>query len=239
MLLRLLHHVNQAHPWSHNDAYAPLVVLAARRVRRAGGTSALDIGCGTGNLVARLARELPDVIGLEADKRTADLAAAATVHLAAVRVQHALFPRPEARRFDLVSMVAVLHHMPLIEGIRAARQAVAPGGRLIIVGTYRETSADWPLSLLSLVLNPLIGVVLHPRAVSRVPQHMTAPVASAADSYRDIACALRTELPGVSVHRGMFWRYVATWRVPRDRDDAQDNDRSAVRQSGRAIPPEG
>ena len=33
----------------------PLVVLAARRIRRAGGTSALDIGCGAG-LVKRLAR---------------------------------------------------------------------------------------------------------------------------------------------------------------------------------------
>ena len=206
MLLRLLRHINQAHPWSHNDAYAPLVVLAARRVRRAGGTSALDIGCGTGTLVTRLAHQLPCVIGLEADKTTADLATAATAHLPAVRIQHAPFPQPEVRHFDLVSMVAVLHHMPLTEGVRAARKSVAPGGCLIVVGTYRETSSDWPLSVLSLALNPLIGMVLHPRPVDRLPQHMTAPVAAATDTYRDIAGAFRAELPGVSIHRGMFWR---------------------------------
>jgi SAM-dependent methyltransferase len=216
VLLRLLHHVNEAHPWSHNDAYAPLVVLAARRVRRAGGTSALDIGCGTGHLVTRLAHELPDVTGLEADKATADLAAAATAHLPAIRIEHGLFPQPAARRFDLVSMVAVLHHLPLIEGVRAARQSVAPGGRLVVVGAFRETLSDWPLSLLSLALNPLIGMALHPRRAGRLPQHMTAPVAAAPDTYRDIACVLRAELPGVSIHRGLFWRYVAIWVAPLD-----------------------
>ena len=230
MLLRLLHRINRAHPWSHNDAYTPLVVLAARRVRRAGGTSALDIGCGTGNLVTRLARELPQVTGLEPDRRTADLAAAATAHLPAVRIEQAPFPQPETRRFDLVSMVAVLHHMPLTDGLRAARQSVAPGGRLIVIGTYRETPSDWPLSLLSLALNPLIGMILHPHSVGGLPQHMAAPTTSATDTYRDIACAFRAELPGVWIHRGMFWRYVASWRAPApvDRDDAQDNDRATV-----------
>lgn len=215
VLLRLLDHINQRHPWSHNDVYAPVVVLAARRVRRAGGTSALDVGCGTGHLVAQLARELPDVTGLEADKTTADLAEVETAHLSAARIEHATFPKSLGRRFDLVSMVAVLHHMSLTEGVRAARQAVAPGGRLVVIGTYRETSSDWPLSLLSLALNPLIGLVLHPRPVRRLPQHMTAPVASATDSYGDIASVFRAELPEVSIHRGMFWRYVACWHAPR------------------------
>ena len=214
VLLRLLHRLNQAHPWSHNDAYTPLVVLAARRVRRAGGTSALDIGCGTGNLVTRLAHKLPQVTGLEADHRTANLTAAATAHLPTVRIEHAHFPQPEARRFDLVSMVAVLHHMPLNDGLRAARQSVAPGGRLIVIGAYREAPSDWPLSLLSLALNPLIGMILHPRSNGRIPQHMTAPTTSPTDTYRDIASAFRAELPGVSIHRAIFWRYVASWRAP-------------------------
>lgn len=225
MLLRLLDQINHAHPWSHNDAYAPLVVLAARRVRRAGGASALDIGCGTGKLVTRLAHELPCVIGLEADKTTADLAAAATAHLPAVRIEHAHFPQSEVRRFDLVSMIAVLHHMPLTEGLRAARRSVAPGGSLIVVGAYREASSDWPLSVLSLALNPVIGMVLHSRPVGRLPQHMTAPVAAATDTYRAIAGAFRAELPGVSIHRGMFWRYVASWRAPLDQTDARSGAR--------------
>ncbi|MGW6197952.1 hypothetical protein ACWF0M_17540 [Kribbella sp. NPDC055110] len=46
---------NDAHPWSHNGAYAPLVLHHARRVRAAGGIEALDVGCGTGNLARRSA----------------------------------------------------------------------------------------------------------------------------------------------------------------------------------------
>lgn len=126
MLLRLLHRINEKRPWSHNDAYTPLVLLAARGVRRAGGSSALDIGCGTGNLAARLAEHLPHVVGLEADKGTADLAAQQPLSCRQC-VEHAFFPQPPVRRFNLVSIVAVLHHMPLVQGVRAAREAVAPG----------------------------------------------------------------------------------------------------------------
>lgn len=202
---------NREHPWSHNDAYAGVVLREARRVRRAGGSRALDVGCGTGSLVARLARELPEVTGIEPDEASASLAAAAASTFPNVRVVHTPFPQNDGARFDLVSMVAVLHHMALIDGIRAARQAVAPGGRLIIVGAYRETSADLPLSVLSLLLNPLVGVVRHPKRANRHPQQMTAPMAAPVETFRQIKSAMQTELPGVSVHRVLFWRYVATW----------------------------
>ncbi|MGQ7296411.1 hypothetical protein [Quadrisphaera sp. KR29] len=46
---------NARHPWSHNDAYAPLVMHHARRVAASGGSHAVDIGCGTGHLLRRLA----------------------------------------------------------------------------------------------------------------------------------------------------------------------------------------
>jgi len=30
----------------------------------------------------------------------------------------------------------------------------------------------------------------------------------------EVKNAMKTELPGVSVHRGLFWRYVAIWTAP-------------------------
>ncbi|MFI2754464.1 class I SAM-dependent methyltransferase [Cellulomonas sp. P22] len=213
-LLSAIDRVNQAHPWSHNDAYSALVMRHARRARREGGVSAIDVGCGTGNLLRRLALLFPRVVGIEAAPATAARAVSAVSSMPAATVVTGTFPA-DAERYDFVSMVAVLHHLPLSEGLDAARAAVAPGGRLVIVGLYREERTDTLLSTVSLVLNPIVGLVRHPRRAAGQPENMTAPTAPASDSYRQIKEALRAALPGVRVRRGLFWRYTAVWHADR------------------------
>lgn len=211
-LLQAIDRANQTHPWSHNDAYSWHVMRQARRSRREGGTTALDIGCGTGNLLRRLARLFPHVVGIEADPATAALAASAVSPWSAATVINATFPT-DSQRYDFVSMVAVLHHLPLERGIEAARAAVAPGGRLVIVGVYAEERTDALFSIISLVLNPIIGLARHPRRAARLPQNMAAPAVPATHSFRHIREALHTALPGIKVRRGLFWRYIATWHA--------------------------
>jgi SAM-dependent methyltransferase len=212
-----LNRVNQAHPWSHNDAYAGFVLRQGMRTLRDGGTSALDIGCGTGNLLRRLAERFPQVLGVEADPATAERAAAAVRTLPGASVVNASFPLADGRRYDFVSMVAVLHHLPLLQGIEAVRDAVAPGGRLVIVGAYREEPSDAAFSVVSLLINPIIGLIRHPRRADALPDNMNAPAIPASESYREIRDALRAALPGVRVRRGLFWRYLATWHAPERR----------------------
>src|SRR3954463_6249710 len=100
---------NDAHPWSHNDAYAALVLHHARRVRAAGGTEALDVGCGTGNLVRRLAGVFPADTGLQPDTPTAEQARRTTADLANVRILNQPFDESHKNRYDLITFVAVLH----------------------------------------------------------------------------------------------------------------------------------
>lgn len=215
-LLAAIDRINQRHPWSHNDAFSGFVVRQAKRTIREGGTTALDVGCGTGNLLRRLAPLFPQVVGVEADPETAARAATAVLPWPTVSVVNANFPA-DSHLYDFVSMVAMLHHLPLVEGIKAARDAVAPGGRLVIVGVYREEATDAPFSIVSLALNPLIGLLRHPRPSSGLPHNMCVPTVQATDSYRQIKEALRAELHGVKVHRTLFWRYLATWQSPRSR----------------------
>lgn len=213
--LRTLDAVNAHHPWSHNDVYAPVVLHHARRVAAAGGTRAVDVGCGTGRLLRRLAGVLPEVVGVEPDERSARLAASATSDLAGVQVRHAAFePLPE-RSVDLVTFVASLHHMPLEPTLTAVRAALRPGGRLVVVGRYRDTPADRYHSWASLALNPLVGLVRHPRRATALPPHMTCPVREPQESFDQIAATVRTVLPGARIRRGLFWRYVAVWTAPR------------------------
>ncbi|MCP2636974.1 hypothetical protein K0817_010440 [Microbacterium sp. HD4P20] len=72
--LAALGRVNAAHPWSHNDAYVRFVLRHARAVRRHGGDTAVDVGCGTGNLLRRLSEVFPKTIGIEPDADTAAIA---------------------------------------------------------------------------------------------------------------------------------------------------------------------
>jgi len=214
-MARLLHAiggVTQTHPWSHNDAYSWHVMCHAKQTLREGGTTALDVGCGTGNLLGRLAQLFPRVVGMEADPATAALATSAVSPWSAATVINATFPA-DSQRYDFVSMVAVLHHLPLAHGIEAAGAAVAPGGRLVIVGVYREERTDALVSIISLVLNPIIGLVRSSSRAARLPENMAAPAVPATDSYRLIRAALHAARPGVKVRRGLFWRYIATWHA--------------------------
>ncbi|GAA1528299.1 class I SAM-dependent methyltransferase [Kribbella lupini] len=200
-----------AHPWSHNDAYAAFVLHHARRVRAAGGTAALDVGCGTGNLVRRLASVLPAVTGLEPDAPTAALARRTTADFPNVRIQSQPFDESHRDRYDLITFVAVLHHLPLQATLEKARELLRPGGRLVVVGVSRESPADLPWSIASLILNPVVGLVVHPRRARETPSQMTAPTAMAAETFDEIAGTAERILPGARLRRGLFWRYTLTW----------------------------
>jgi SAM-dependent methyltransferase len=207
-----LNQFNERHPWSHNDVHAGWVLRQAEKTRRDGGVAALDIGCGAGGLLARLSKKFSRVVGVEADPATADAARSATRWLPNVRVVDGAFPIDD-QRSDFVSLVAVLHHLPLQQGVAAARAAVAPGGRLVIVGVSREEDrVDMALSLVSVILNPVIGMMKHPRRAQAMPAEMTAPTAAASDTYSEIREVMREILPGVRMRRSLFWRYRAVWR---------------------------
>ncbi len=72
---RWLARVNERHPWSHNEYFHGWILrnLPARR------EAAVDIGCGTGVLAAKLAPRFARVTGIDADE---GMAAAATARLA-------------------------------------------------------------------------------------------------------------------------------------------------------------
>lgn len=205
---------NDAHPWSHNDAYAALVLHHARRVRAAGGTEALDVGCGTGNLVRRLAGVLPAVTGIERDVPTAARARSATADLANVRILTQPFDEFDGNRYDLITFVAVLHHLPLKATLEKTRELLRPGGRLVVVGVSHEARGDLPWSIASVILNPIVGVLVHPRRSREVPVQMTAPTAMAVESFEEIARTTERILPGARLRRGLFWRYTLSWSAP-------------------------
>ncbi|MER5219338.1 class I SAM-dependent methyltransferase [Streptomyces flaveus] len=212
-LLSRLHRFSQRHPWSHNDHYSPWV---ASQVAASGARDVLDVGCGTGNLAALLRRRVATVTGLEPDPRMARVAAERFADDPAVTIVEADFAgRNPERRFDAVTLVAVLHHLPLALTLRELRECLRPGGRLVIVGCYREAGPfDMLASLPAMLANPVMGMVKHPTRADALPSHMTAPTAAPQETLRDIRTAASVELPNARFRRRLFWRYSLVYDAP-------------------------
>jgi trans-aconitate 2-methyltransferase len=126
-----LYAANTAHHRRHDD-----VVLSTLAVPRDGRV--LDLGCGVGDLTARLAGLVPDgeVLGVDAAVDMVDTARAAVrepnVRFATVRAQD-LDAVVGENAFDAVVSVAVLHWIPAAEHPRVLAQvarALRPGGVL-------------------------------------------------------------------------------------------------------------
>ena len=195
--------------WNHNTAFhGELVADAARR-----GGRALDVGCGEGLLVQRLAAVCEEAVGIEADPATVEggWGSLAGGSGAVVRRADALDPalRGEVGVFRTVTCVAVLHHLPLEEGLRALSGFVAPGGRLCVVGLAADEGlGDRALSALSVLPN-WVASRWH-----REVRDIGVPVALPRESLREIRAVAARVLPGCRLRRRMYWRYRLTWDRP-------------------------
>lgn len=116
------------------DAHWQLIAQAAVPP----GAAVLDIGVGTGNLLLKVKRAVPDatVVGLDNDAASLAVAATKASRLAAeVRLDHgdaAHLTYPDAT-FDRVLSAFLLHHLPLdqqLRMLREVRRVLKPGGSL-------------------------------------------------------------------------------------------------------------
>lgn len=94
---------------------------------------ALDVGCGAGELMLRLAALGWQVEGVEPDAAAAAVARERSG--AAVRVASVAALRPEATgRFDLITVSHVLEHLPAPgEALRTLAGLLGTGGRLVVL----------------------------------------------------------------------------------------------------------
>ena len=101
-----LHNFNSRHPWSHNDHFHGWILanLPAHR-----GT-AIDIGCGQGGLVTQLAGRFAQVRGTDLDAGMRAEAIRRCAGLTNVSIDDSQLAELDGP-VDLISMIAVLHHL--------------------------------------------------------------------------------------------------------------------------------
>jgi SAM-dependent methyltransferase len=193
----------QRTPWNHNLQYHPLILRSlppeCGRV--------LDVGCGRGTFTRKLVSRSREVFGIDADAATLAHAISSGGGPAYLAGDFLTYPFA-SESFDLITIVAALHHLPLRPALVRVVTLLKPGGTLVVLGLYRLHS---PLDFAFAALGKPISWV---RRLGRPPLDDGAPVLPPAPSLADIRKAAEELLPGALLRRRLFFRYSLIWRKP-------------------------
>lgn len=179
---------------------------------------ALDVGCGTGLFARRLARHAHAVEGVDQAPEVIATARALSQDVPNIDYVEAALASHDLgdRRYDYISCIASIHHMPFAETITRLREALTPGGVLVIVGCYRQASwADYLPDLIAIPTNLAANAAV--RAIARysgrpITQVDTAPVMMPQMTLPEIKREAHRLLPGAVIRRRLFWRYSLIYR---------------------------
>lgn len=209
-LAKAMADLNARHPWSHNDHFHPWV-LAHLPERRG---SALDVGCGRGELLAAVSPYFGEVLGIDVDEEMRAAAARRCAGLPHVSVTGEALDELRGG-FDLVTMVAVLHHLDASAALRQVRRLLAPGGRFLAVGLARPRSLrDHAWDAASIVTNPVIGFVKQPWPSGVGPQPPPFPVQEPTMSYDQVRDVAHEVMPGATMRHQLGFRHTLCWTKP-------------------------
>jgi SAM-dependent methyltransferase len=201
--------------WDHNAHYHDWL----RRQLPARCGHVLDVGCGSGRLACTLSTQADHVDALDRSAAMIEQARRRCPELPNVTWLEGdlLDPRlslPDGT-YDAITAVSSLHHMPLEPALNRLADLLRPGGVLVVVGHYRRaTLGDRALELVALPANAALGLILALRGRAGKPDDEGMPVLPPSTSLGELRAAARLRLPGAILRRGLYWRYLLTWRRP-------------------------
>ena len=199
-------------PWNHNIHYYDFVL----RLAAPGCARALEVGCGQGLLARRLAKRCEEVIAIDIDSNVISRTGAGSGLEATIRfVEGDVMTYPFLDdSFDLIALVATIHHLELRPALIRLQELLKPGGVLAVVGLYRaETLTDYALAAVALPVSWMFRLF-------RGYADVGAPVQEPRESLREIRSECDVLLPGASLRRRLFFRYSLSWRKPLNRPAA-------------------
>ena len=192
--------------WNHNVHYQRLILRAVP----AGCGTALDIGCGDGMLVRKLADRCAHVTGIDSEPEMIALARERTRNtcVSFVEADFLSYPETETGYFDFICANTSLHHMDFEQALDNIARLLRPGGRAAVIGLAKDASPrDYLTAAASLPVDSLYKVVHHVGDPG-------APIKDPDMSWRDVRTTAGQVLPGVRYRRHLLWRYSLRWDKP-------------------------
>ncbi len=200
--------------WTHNSHYHPFLL----RHVPAHCEAALEIGCGAGAFSRQLAERSHHVLGLDLAPEMVRLAREHSKNCPNMEFQVADiltwdFP-PE--KYDCIASIATFHHLPLEEMLQKTKEALKPGGVLLVLDLFKPERLEGLLmSCAAVPMSMLLRLV----KTGRLCEPAAVRAAWAAHGVHDVYQPLsiirqvcQRIIPGAQVQRHWLWRYSIVWK---------------------------
>lgn len=198
-------------PFNHNHHYHRLLLRKVPEHAR----TALDVGCGHGLFARRLEQRGLDVDAIDPAGEVIEIAKQQS-NGSKVRFRTADATTCELGTYDYISALASLHHMPF-DTVSRLRDALNPGGTLAVLGLYDDRPSDRWIDVAAIPANVVAKLVVY--AAERVrglpPEQQPYPPAKGTDlTWEQLKQDSSRLLPGRTMRRLVFWRYLMVYRKP-------------------------
>ena len=189
--------------WNHNTAYYPWI-----RKRLAGCSSVLDVGCGYGSLALYLDDGTKEIFGIDVDEDCINKAILAKSGDRTSFICCSFEEYSPGRRFDAVVFVASIHHMNMSGALDKAKSLLNPGGKLLIVGLAKpSTAADYVLEAIRVIPSKAVSTLHHMKSSEELK------IATSYDylQMQLVRSTVREKLPNARITYGLHYRYLLEW----------------------------
>ena len=170
-----------------------------------GARTALDVGCGEGSCPRALAARGLAVTAIDCDEPSLELARAQdTTGITYLNADFMTADLPGD--YDVVTALAVLHHLPLEPALERINSVLAPGGTLLVVGLAASELPRDAAREVAAVIAHQAGRLTHREWEQPSPTLWPPPT-----TYAQVREAAARILPGSVFRRRVKWRYTLTW----------------------------
>jgi SAM-dependent methyltransferase len=202
--------------WNHNNHYHSFLLQHLPD----NCAEALEIGSGTGAFSRLLAEHCGHILGLDLAPEMVRLARERSAEFLNLEYQVAdvlelEFPR---EKYGCIASIATLHHLPLEALLAKAKDALQPGGVLLVLDLFQS---EWPQELLAdlaaVPASALLKLVKTGRLRDSAEVRAAWEAHAVHDRYQPLSvirqiCA--KVIPGAEVRRHLLWRYSIVWQKP-------------------------
>jgi len=195
--------------WNHNTHYHKLLLRELPNQ----SCSALDIGSGSGLFSFKLSSAFKEVFSLEPDEASCEYSQTRYESQSNMSFINNSFMEYDFKnqRFDYISAIASIHHMEFETSLEKMKMLLKPGGKIAVLGLYKESSlSDLLISLVAILPNLIMNTLSRQKKERDCEMITSLPEMT----IREIKQVSHGVLENCHFRRHLFWRYSLVYKKP-------------------------